>query len=197
MTRTPESDIKAIYAARCHMQGYSDQLNPTPNEHPVTDLLTLTLLVSCYGRNRALQPGDFRDFCDEVRGGPPNRRATGTDIVIQLKLPPEANVRISYREHRIRATLSSPGMMIGTGDMLVLNSHAPASHTTGWAARVGNEKEPLLLSDVAPGLPALLVSTMKRGSEHVMLEYVDEEIPWHEARRTICERITDKSKGGA
>lgn len=194
MTRTPESDIKAIHGARCHMQAYSDQLNPTPNGHPVTDLLTLTLLVSCYGRNRALQPGDFRDFCNEVSGGPPNRRATGTDIVIQLKLPPEANVRISYREHRIRATLSSPGMMIGTGDMLVLNSHVPASLTTGWAARIGND-DPLMLSDIVPGLPGLLVSTMKRGNEHVMLEYVDEEIPWHAAKRTIGKRIENKTEG--
>lgn len=195
MTRTPESDIKAIHGARCHMQAYSDQLNPTPNGHPVTDLLTLTLLVSCYGKNRALQPGDFRDFCDEVRGGPPNRRATGTDIVIQLKLPPEANVRISYREHRIRATLSSSGIMVGTGDMLVLNSHAPASLTTGWAARLGNDEDPLMLSDIVPGLPRLLVSTMKRGSEHVMLEYVDEEIPWHAAKRTIGKMIENKTEG--
>ena len=162
---------------------------------PVALLLTLTLLVSCYGRNRALQPGDFRDFCNEVSGGPPNRRATGTDIVIQLKLPPEANVRISYREHRIRATLSSSGIMVGTGDMLVLNSHAPASLTTGWAARLGNDEDPLMLSDIVPGLPRLLVSTMKRGSEHVMLEYVDEEIPWHAAKRTIGKMIENKTEG--
>ena len=197
MTRTPESDMNAVHGARRHMQAYSDQLNPTPNGHPVTDLLTLTLLVSCYGRNRELQPSGFREFCEEVRSGPPNRKATGSDLIAQLKLPPEANVRVSYREHRIRATLSAPGIMVGTGDVLVLNSHAPVSLTTGWATRIGNEDDPLMLSDIIPGLPALLVSTMKRGDTHVMLEYVDEEIPWHEARRTIGEKITNGTEGQA
>jgi len=193
MTRTPESDMKAIHGARSQMQAYSDQLNPTQDGQPVTDGITVALLVSCYGTNRIHQPNSFQQFCNDVRGGPPNRRSTGTDIVAQLRIPPEANVRVSYREHRIRATLSAPGMMMGNGDILILNDYAPVSLTTGWSARIGNVNDPLTLADIVPGFPDLLITMLKRGDTHVMLEYIDEEITWAQARRTIANKTEGRS----
>jgi hypothetical protein len=197
----PESVLKAAlegaFRGRRQMQGHIDQLNPTPDGRPVTDHLTLALLVSCFGRNRAIQSTTFRDFREEVRGGPPNRKATGSDMIAQLDLPPEASVRVSYREHRIRATLSAPGMMMGNGDMLILNDHAPVSLTTGWSARIADVNAPLTLADVVPGLPDLLVSTLTRGDTHVMLQYVDEDVPWDVAAQMIAMRITDRTEGQA
>lgn len=194
---SPEGVLKAAFGAKSHMQGYRDQLNPTSDGRTLTDLLTLTLLVSCYGANRYLQSNSFQQFCDEVRGGPPKQYATGSDIIARLRIPPEANVRISYREHRMRATLSTPGMMAGSGNLLILNDHAPVSLTTAWSARIGNVDEPLILADVVPGLPELVVSTLKRGTTHVMLDYVDEEVPWIEAERIMAERIADRTEGPA
>lgn len=187
----PDAVLRAGHSARRHMQGYRDQLRPTLDGAAVTDRLTIALLVSCYGTNRHLQPKSFQDLCEEVRNGPPNRKATGSDIIAQLKVPPEANVRISYREHRIRATLSFPGIMVGTGDVLILNTHAPNAITTGWAARVGDEDEPLTIADIVPGLPALLVSTMERSDGHTLVQYVDDEIAWHDAKREIAGRTKE------
>lgn len=194
---SPVGVMKAAFGAKSHMQGYRDKHNPTSDGQPVTDLLTLTLLVSCYGTNRYLQPNSFQQFCDEVRGGPPNRYATGSDLIAQLRIPPEANVRVSYREHRIRATLSAPGIMVGTGNALILNDHAPNALVTDWTARVEDNDDPFSLADMVPGLPALIVSAIQRKDNHVIMDYVDDEIPWREARRTICDKITNETEGQA
>ena len=193
MTRTPESDMKAIHGARSQMQAYSDQLNPTQDGQPVTDGITVALLVSCYGTNRIHQPNSFQQFCNDVCGGPPNRRSTGTDMVAQLRIPPEANVRVSYREHRIRATLSTPGMMIGTGNLLILDDHAPNALVIDWMEKLGNHEDPLTIADIVAGLPAYVISTITRKNNHVIMEYVDDEIAWGKARRTIADKTEGRS----
>jgi len=86
---------------------------------------------------------------------------------------------------------------MGNGDMLILNDHAPVSLTTGWSARIADVDAPLTLADVVPGLPDLLVSTLTRGDTHVMLQYVDEDVPWDVAAQMITTRITDRTEGQA
>tara|TARA_B100000378_G_scaffold233608_1_gene199353 strand:- start:670 stop:1227 length:558 start_codon:yes stop_codon:yes gene_type:complete len=181
--------MQIIHGLECKQQTCSDLLNPPAGEAPMTDTLTQALLVSCFGKHRALQSIDFRQFRDDVRDGPPNRNATGTDLVARLTIPPEANVRISYREHRIRATLSSPGIMIGTGTALVLHSHVPATVIADWTGRVGADNDPLTIADIVPGLPDCMISTIRQKGNHVIMEYVDEEIAWREASRAIRNRI--------
>ena len=180
--------LASAFAERQVMQRYSEQIRPSRRK--MSDRLTLALLISAYTKNRFLQPRSFQQMCDETLLPEPNVKHGYSDVIGKLNLEPKGEVRISYKGSRIKGTLSLPGVMAGSGDIMLMKSYAPEAVIASWQARMEDEKCPTLtLSDIVGGLPSFKITSLKNGEAHVMLSYADPEISWAQVKRDVLAAI--------